>query len=112
MDHATARDGVLPSGRHQAWSFGVRGDGAADLNGNHDAGAGSSGVYYWYGEHSHEDGPGHAQGGVACASTDDLATWRNEGTMLHYANITDMVHGTKGPFVVERPKVRWRERGR
>ena len=105
VDHATAADHVLPSARHQAWSFGARGDGATDLNGNHNADAGSSGTYYWYGEHSFKAGAAHELGGIACASTDDLVTWRNEGIMLHYANITDMVYGTKGPFVVERPKV-------
>jgi hypothetical protein len=42
---------------------------------------------------------------VAACSTDDFVTWRFEGIVLHYANLTDMVLGTQGPFHVERPKV-------
>ena len=68
--------------------------------------------YYWYGEHTNAAAarPGYAkndkmQGGVAACSTDDFVTWRNEGIMLNYANITDMVFGKSGPFFVERPKV-------
>jgi len=68
--------------------------------------------YYWYGEHTNTDGPRDGydngvtmQGGVGACSTDDFVTWRNEGIMFHYTNITDMVFGTSGPFVVERPKV-------
>ena len=45
---------------------------------------------------------------MAC-STQDFITWRNEGVMLHYANITDMVNGPTGPndpsLHVEKPKV-------
>lgn len=58
-----------------------------------------------YGEHTYEEGIDEYRGGVASCSTDDFITWRFEGIMLHYANITDMVFGTPGPFVVERPKV-------
>lgn len=58
-----------------------------------------------YGEHTYQQGIDEYKGGVASCSTDDFVTWRFEGIMLHYANITDMVFGTPGPFVVERPKV-------
>ncbi|GMI11724.1 hypothetical protein TrVE_jg8603 [Triparma verrucosa] len=68
--------------------------------------------YYWYGEHTNDDA-GRAgfvstsdmKGGVGACSTDDFVTWKNEGIMFHYSNITDMVFGTAGPFNVERPKV-------
>lgn len=68
--------------------------------------------YYWFGEHTNTDGSrdgydygADMQGGVGACSTDDFITWRNEGIMFHFTNITDMVFGTNGPFVIERPKV-------
>jgi len=68
--------------------------------------------YMWYGEHTNIDAArdgyetgGDFAGGVAACSTNDFITWKNEGIMLHYTNITDMVFGKAGPFVVERPKV-------
>ncbi|GMH67720.1 hypothetical protein TrRE_jg6907, partial [Triparma retinervis] len=76
------------------------------------AGREDSDRYYWYGEHTNTEGSrdgydngADMQGGVGACSTDDFVTWRNEGIMFHYTNITDMVTGTNGPFVVERPKV-------
>jgi hypothetical protein len=59
----------------------------------------TNGVYYWYADHIDErpkdgsDGKAmpHLQGTVSACSTDDFITWRNEGTMLHFANLTDMV---------------------
>jgi hypothetical protein len=41
---------------------------------------------------------------MAC-STQDHKTWKYEGAMLHYINITDMVYGSSGPFHIEKPKV-------
>ncbi|GMH83814.1 hypothetical protein TL16_g09723 [Triparma laevis f. inornata] len=68
--------------------------------------------YFWYGEHTNNeaardgfDTSSDMQGGVGACSTDDFVTWKNEGIMFHYSNITDMVYGTGGPFTVERPKV-------
>ena len=88
----------------QPWTFGTPGDGLNTFMGKKDSGVGKSGIWYWYGEHN-ETGSKFGEGGIVCASTDDLQTWRNEGIMLHYENITDMVSGTDGPFTVERPKV-------
>ena len=83
--------------------------------------------YIWYGEH---DGKNDLQdedvnavdgrvdnnnsetkqstsflGGVSACSTTNFRTWKNEGIMLNYVNITDMVNDSSGPFHVERPKV-------
>ena len=87
-------------------------------------------TYVWYGEHNNileeRDGyqsasqDGHLlSGGVAACSTTDFVSWRNEGIMLHYTNLTDMVRGglhfgnhtspnatmASGSYHVERPKV-------
>lgn len=90
-------------------------------------------TYVWYGEHDNsfqqrdgyqsasEDQDGFIlSGGVTACSTKNFMSWRNEGIMLHYSNLTDMVRGgldkstfnatsimatTKGPYHVERPKV-------
>jgi len=74
--------------------------------------------FIWYGEHNNtrEQKDGFFRsfdnqessafiGGVGACSTFDFRTWKNEGIVLNYINITDMVEGTKGPFHVERPKV-------
>jgi hypothetical protein len=109
-DRAATKDGEYGG---NAWesgggrkSAGGKGQGAAM------GGAGKSERYVWYGEHSNIDAPRDGYetgddflGGVGACSTDDFITWRNEGVMLHYTNITDMVYGSAGPFVVERPKV-------
>ena len=73
---------------------------------------GETGRYYWYGEHhDSEDGRNFLRGAVVACSTTDFINWRNEGTMLHFSNLTDDHHGT-GTFhengtdlIVERPKV-------
>lgn len=90
-------------------------------------------TYVWYGQHDNSfqqrDGYRSASededefilsGGVAACSTKNFISWRNEGIMLHYTNLTDMVRGglenstfnassimamTTGPYHVERPKV-------
>ena len=64
--------------------------------------------HYWYGEHDDatDEGSGCVQtfdvagmvgscggGGVGAWSTDDMISWRNEGIVLDYANLTDMVRG-------------------
>lgn len=63
--------------------------------------------FIWYGEHENPDASvGETLlGAVGACSSEDLVTWKNEGLMLNYRNITDMVEGTSGPFHVERPKV-------
>ena len=72
-------------------------------------------AYVWYGEHenSMQEREGYffasneyVNGGVAACSTEDFVTWKNEGIMLHFTNLTDMVRDTgSGPYHVERPKV-------
>ena len=75
--------------------------------------------HYWYGEHddstdtsSGRAGLGRGGGGIGAWSSDDFITWRNEGIVLDYDNITDMVRGHPGPFVAERPKVVFNPRTR
>lgn len=59
--------------------------------------------YVWYGEyHSSND---HSLGGIGSCSTKDMRHWKNNGIMLHNANITDMVRGYSGPLHIERPKI-------
>ena len=62
-------------------------------------------TYIWYGEHDHLYDPMRVSGAIMACSTQDFVTWRNEGAMLHYTNITDMVNGSDGPFHLEKPKV-------
>lgn len=57
-------------------------------------------TYFWYGEHDFD-----SSGAVMACSTQDHKTWKYEGAMLHYINITDMVYGSSGPFHIEKPKV-------
>jgi len=68
--------------------------------------------YVWYGEYSNinEGNVGSitdkfTKGGVTACSTKDFIKWKNEGTMIHYVNLTDMVHGSNNSLHVERPKV-------
>jgi hypothetical protein len=67
--------------------------------------------YFWYREHYNKEvnrtgfiTEDH-MGGVAACSTTDFKQWKNEGIMLHYANLTDMVAGSLMPLHVERPMV-------
>ncbi|KAL7543301.1 hypothetical protein ACHAXR_012700 [Thalassiosira sp. AJA248-18] len=63
-------------------------------------------TFMWYGEHDHFHDPREVSGAVMACSTKDFVTWRNEGAMLHYANLTDMVEGPASvPLHVEKPKV-------
>lgn len=121
-DHAATRGGV--------WSgamFYVPGDGASDLSiklaitiaaGGTGIGGGWSakrdgetrgkpGRFYWFGDHDTiwPDPPPWATGGVACCSTTDMVSWRNEGIMFHYNNMTDDVLGSDDSLHAERPKV-------
>jgi len=64
------------------------------------SGSGQTGRWYWYGEHdsvnldNYLDGTSlDMVGGVGSCSTDDMISWRNEGIVLHYANISDDVYG-------------------
>ena len=72
-------------------------------------------TYYWYREHYNTNFNGDFEsrynhfGGVAACSTTDFKSWKNEGIMLLYVNLTDMVFGSSGPFHVERPSVLFNE---
>lgn len=66
-------------------------------------------TFMWYGEHNHTDDPRRPSSVVMACSTQDFVTWRNEGIMLHYSNITDMVDGSNGPFHIEKPEVLYNE---
>ena len=44
-------------------------------------------------------------GGVGSCSTVDLRFWTFEGFVFYYNNITDMVYGDPGPYLLEKPKV-------
>ena len=65
---------------------------------------GSTTTYYWYADHSYPAGESYLQGGIGACSTRDFITWKNEGIMLHYINITAPA-GNTGPYHIERPKV-------
>lgn len=69
-------------------------------------GGAGDGRLFWYSEYNHNSSISSSlNGGVAACSSQDLQNWRFEGMVFHYANLTDLVLGTNGPFYVERPKV-------
>ncbi len=69
-------------------------------------GGAGDGRQFWYTDYSYSsDISPVLNGGVAACSSQDLVTWRFEGIVFHYTNLSDMVFGFDGPFYVERPKV-------
>eukprot|EP01034_Spumella_vulgaris_P021395 gene21395-27425_t len=69
-------------------------------------GGAGDGRQFWYTDYSYNsDISPVLNGGVATCSSQDLVTWRFEGIVFHYTNLTDMVFGNSGPFYLERPKV-------
>ena len=44
-------------------------------------------------------------GGVGSCSTQNLKNWNFEGFVFFYNNITDMVFGDPGPYILKKPKV-------
>lgn len=67
-----------------------------------------TGKWYWFGDHippKPESKEEYLQGGIFCSSTDDMINWKNEGAMLHFSNISDMVQGRPGPFIAQQPRV-------
>eukprot|EP00986_Skeletonema_menzelii_P018335 scaffold26628_cov149-Skeletonema_menzelii.AAC.2 len=62
-------------------------------------------TYTWYGEHDYNEDPSHLSGGIMACSTQDFVTWKNEGIMLNFANLTDMVDGSSNVLRAEKPKV-------
>eukprot|EP01029_Cantina_marsupialis_P006794 TRINITY_DN1749_c0_g3_i2.p1 TRINITY_DN1749_c0_g3~~TRINITY_DN1749_c0_g3_i2.p1 ORF type:complete len:866 (+),score=275.32 TRINITY_DN1749_c0_g3_i2:413-3010(+) len=77
-------------------------------------GGGDSGKYFWFGDHNNKhplkDSQSNLWGGIMCASTDDFVTWKEEGVMLHYVNITDDETGSSDKLIVERPHVLYNEK--
>lgn len=62
------------------------------------------GRYWWFGEHKGFDKEGHkAKVGVHCYSSDDLATWRDEGIALKVSD--DPASDIRAGNTIERPKV-------
>ena len=71
-------------------------------------GGAGDGRQYWYTEYNYVDlFTETMNGGIMACSSQDLLTWRFEGVIFHYTNVSDMVYGSEGPFAIERPKVRW-----
>lgn len=69
-------------------------------------GGAGDGRQYWYTEHNvNINSDTYSLGGIAACSSQDLRTWRYEGFVMHYENLTDMVHGVEGPFQLDRPTV-------
>lgn len=64
------------------------------------------GRHYWYSEYNYKSllYPS-LNGGVTACSSQDLNSWRYEGVVFHYTNLTDMVYGYTDSFYIERPKV-------
>jgi hypothetical protein len=44
-------------------------------------------------------------GGIASCSTKDNKVFTFEGFVLYYGNLSDMVYGSAGPFLLQKPKV-------
>ncbi|KAK1738925.1 glycosyl hydrolase (family 43) [Skeletonema marinoi] len=62
-------------------------------------------TYTWYGEHDYSKDLSSLAGGIMACSTQDFVTWKNEGVMLNFANLTDMVDGSSNMLRAEKPKV-------
>ncbi|KAL7434161.1 hypothetical protein ACHAXM_003917 [Skeletonema potamos] len=62
-------------------------------------------TYTWYGEHDYNKDPNNLSGAIMACSTQDFVTWKNEGAMLNFANLTDMVDGSSNKLRAEKPKV-------
>jgi len=71
-------------------------------------GGAGDGRQFWYSEYNYmSDRSPTLNGGIAACSSQDMTTWRFEGMVFHYANLSDMVQGSNGPFYMERPKVKY-----
>ncbi|GBG29577.1 Hypothetical Protein FCC1311_057982 [Hondaea fermentalgiana] len=77
---------TMAGGNGRDWDNGMDQD-AASVNDGEDA---STGRYYWYGDHMNprQDEEPLLWGGIMACSTSDFKHWRNEGTMLHFTNIS------------------------
>lgn len=66
----------------------------------------SDGRQFWYSEYEHASNiSASLNGGVCACSSQDTVTWRFEGIVFHYTNLSDVVYGSAGPFHIEKPKV-------
>jgi hypothetical protein len=76
-------------------------------------GSAGDGRQFWYTEYNTDNSTSNSipvlNGGVAACSSQDLNTWRFEGFVFQYTNLTDMVYGSEGPFYLERPKVQFEQ---
>ena len=71
-------------------------------------GGAGDGRQYWYTEYNFvSDFAASLNGGVVACSSQDMLSWRFEGVVFHYTNLTDMVNGGDGPFAAARPKVQF-----
>jgi hypothetical protein len=50
-------------------------------------------------------GSTYSRGGIGACSSQDLSSWRFEGIIFHYENLTDMVYGMDTNFTIDRPTV-------
>ena len=74
-------------------------------------GGAGDGRQFWYTEYNYiSDLSSTLNGGVCACSSQDLVTWRFEGIVFHYTNLSDLVYGNAGPFYIERPKVLFNNR--
>jgi hypothetical protein len=100
------RSGKTPTGRSSTRASST-GFWYQPPDGNVPGGAGD-GRHFWYTEYTHRSSLSSSlNGGVAACSSQDLTTWRFEGIVFHYTNLSDMIYGTAGPFELERPSVRY-----
>lgn len=70
---------------------------------------GTTGRYYWFGEHDTlydaSTAPRIATGAVCACSTNDYYSWKNEGVMHFFVNVSDNVFNSTEALRVERPRV-------
>ena len=66
---------------------------------------GSTGTWFWFGDHVSPNPLPALYGGVGACSTRDFINWRNEGILLHYINVSDPFNSTGDYMIVERPKL-------
>ena len=103
MFDAFNRDEIAETTQFASQTTGLPGGGGAWIK---PKGAGSTGRYYWFGEHHGVNTENFLNGSVSACSTVDFVTWRNEGTVLHFSNITDDEgYGDNVDLIIERPKV-------
>ncbi|KAK9861598.1 hypothetical protein WJX84_003056 [Apatococcus fuscideae] len=64
------------------------------------------GIFFWYGT-SQKQPPGWLSTDINLYSSEDLAEWRNEGSIFNWQSIVGMPTGP--PYRIERPKIIWCE---